>query len=115
MVDAVTVTFFMPERSGDPEMAPQPLLTIGRLQYPGTATPESTDVKNVCNPWDLWWAFFKSGSRPELEQIFYGADLDNSRIAWARWITVPLVSISSIERVTKLMSAITEHSSSKNG
>jgi hypothetical protein len=59
----------------------------------------------------LWWAFFKSGTEPTFQRIFDGTDLDNSRIAWACWIGVPLVSIASIEDVTKLMTAVTEHSS----
>ena len=108
IVDAITVTFFMPESSGDPDSVPQPLFTAGRIRYPDVKGPNSVDVKNLCDAWDLWWVFFKGAPTPELERIFEGTDLDNGRIAWARCITVPLFSISSIEDVITLMARISE-------
>ncbi len=94
MVDALTVTFFMPERSGDPEAVPQSILTVGRIQYADSARTKGGDVKSVCDPWDLWLAFFRGGSKPQFQTILEGADLADGRIAWACWIAVPLVSIS---------------------
>ena len=110
-VDTVTVIFFLPARSGGPEIVPQPIFAVGRIQYADGTTSKDADVKSICNAWDLWWLFLKSGSKPELGTAFHGSDLDNGRIAWARWIAIPLVSISSIEGVTKLFDEIAGESS----
>lgn len=111
LVDSITVTFFMPAGSGDPESVPQPLFKAGRIQYARDKAGKEADVKSVCDAWDLWWLFFKGGPKPELQQPLECADVGNGRIAWARYIAVPLISISSIQDVCKLMNTVTRSAS----
>jgi len=111
LVDSVTVTFFMPPSSGDPDSVPQPLFQVGRIQYRADGPGKAADVKSVCQAWDLWWLFFKLERKIELGRVLECADVEDGRIAWARYIAVPLVSISSIEDAIGLYGRVTQQAS----
>ncbi len=104
LVDAVAVTFFMSK--GDPETVLQPIFNVGRIQYTVPKAAKEPDLKDLCNGWDLWWLFFKMNEKVKLGEVLECENADSGRIAWARYIGVPLVSISSIEEAVRLAQAI---------
>ncbi|HXA04637.1 MAG TPA: hypothetical protein VNY30_07355 [Bryobacteraceae bacterium] len=107
LVDVVTITFFVPESSGDPAWAPEPLFKVGRIQYavPSKLSDEGS-LKDVVNGWDLWWLFFKSSTRELNKVLTCGKEVDGDRIAWARLIATPLVSIRHIDDAKRLMGLV---------
>jgi hypothetical protein len=106
VVDSITVTFFVPLGAGDPEIARQPLFQVGRTEYNLANAGKGGDLKSVCDPWDLWWLFFKGGPKPELGRVLECADAEKGRIVRSHYIAVPLVSVSSIEDATMLYESV---------
>jgi hypothetical protein len=103
LVDAVTVTFFKPGEESEP------LLKIGRIEYARRVQQlESEPLRQMCKEWDLWWLFFKSGGARDFNEVLEYKEADNHRIACARLITVPLVTVRRIEDVCELMSRVVE-------
>jgi hypothetical protein len=112
LVDGVAVTFFNAAGITNPQLETEPLFQVARIQYKfpeiaGEVTPDIGDgIKAVCNAWDIWSLFFKETKDRAPGRLFEYADIDNGRIASARLIAVPLLSIGRIEDAQDLMNQV---------
>jgi len=105
----VTVCFFdraEPVSDGVSRQIPEPLLILGVLKYKPTtdaAKPEH---------WDLWSSYFDWSKSQKTHEVLVVAGADaEERVEWARIVTVPLYSISSIASVKQWMEKLSPHGS----
>jgi hypothetical protein len=96
LIEGITVCFLDPRLS-------EPLLLIAELKY---HLESGADIKQICNPWDIWHLYFDWSSGASELQIIATKDADNGRIEWAKLKAVPLYTIQQIEDVKKILDEV---------
>jgi len=95
-VEGLTVCFFN-------QVFPQydePLLLLAHIKY---RFDQNLQIKQVCDPWDIWKLFFDFRDDRALDEILYAQNAGSGRIAFASLLAVPLYGIRNLEDVEAAM------------
>jgi hypothetical protein len=89
----------------EPALYEEPLLIAGQIKY---HLGEGESVKDVCNEWDVWKAYFKWCDNRRVDDVisFRRSSDEEGRTEWFKLCAIPLYSIKSIEQVGQLMERV---------
>lgn len=99
LVEALTVSF-QDEADVEPPRQDEPLLIVARIHY---TIKRSTPLRSVCDPWNLWNAYFIAWENRCLNKVIaLNTGLDDY-ISKLTMIAVPLYSIKAVHDVEQLI------------